>query len=128
PTSSFRLYKTGDLARYSSTGNIEFLGRLDHQVKVRGYRIELGEIEAALKRYPGVQTAIVLARRLEAGKQDEVVPGEKQLVAYLVPSQPEVSPSVSDLRRFLQTQLPDYMLPVAFLFLEALPLTPNGKV
>jgi surfactin family lipopeptide synthetase A len=124
-----RLYKTGDLARYLPNGNIEFLGRLDHQVKVRGHRIELGEIEAALKRCPGVQTAIVLARSLEPGaKPDSGAPGEKQLIAYLVPAQPEQTPSVSDVRRFLQSQLPDYMLPVAFLFLEALPLTPNGKV
>ena len=129
PSTVLRLYRTGDLARYLPNGNIEFLGRLDHQVKVRGYRIELGEIEAALKRYPGIQTALVLARRLgPETNPDSVAPGEKQLIAYLVPSQPERTPSVSDLRRFLQAQLPDYMLPAAFLFLDLLPLTPNGKV
>ena len=113
-----RLYKTGDLARYQPDGNIEYLGRIDHQVKIRGFRIELGEIEAVLSQYP-VRETVVIAR--------EDVTGDKRLVAYVVPNPGQV-PSTSDLRRFLQQQLPDYMVPSAFVILEALPLTPNGKV
>jgi len=129
PSSVYRLYKTGDLARYLPNGDIEYLGRLDHQVKVRGYRIELGEVEAALRHYPGVQAAVVLVRPVGVvSGQDPAVIGEKQLVAYLVVAQSETLPSVSDLRRCLQAQLPDYMLPAAYLFLEQLTLTPNGKV
>ncbi len=114
-----RLYKTGDLARYLPDGRIEFLGRLDQQVKIRGFRIELGEIEAVLARHPSVRQAVVVAR--------EDVPGDKRLVAYLVTTQ-EPSPAISELRSFLKEQLPEYMLPSAFVFLEALPLTSNGKV
>lgn len=114
-----RLYKTGDLARYQPDGNIEYLGRIDHQVKIRGFRIELGEIEAVLSQYPALRETVVIAR--------EDVTGDKRLVAYVVPN-PEQVPSTSDLRRFLQQQLPDYMVPSAFVILEALPLTPNGKV
>ena len=114
-----RLYKTGDLARYLPDGNIEFLGRLDFQVKVRGFRIELGEIEAALARHPAVKQDVVVVR--------EDAPGDKRIVAYLV-AQPGQSPTGAELRPFLKTSLPDYMVPAAFVTLDALPLTPNGKV
>ena len=112
-----RLYKTGDLARRLPDGDLEFLGRLDQQVKVRGFRIELGEVEAALRQHPAVQQAVVLAR--------EDVPGESLLVAYLVAS---AAPPASEWRRFLREKLPDYMIPSAFLLLPGLPLTPNGKL
>jgi amino acid adenylation domain-containing protein len=116
-----RLYKTGDLARYlpNPAGNIEIVGRIDHQVKIRGYRIELGEIETALLQHPAVRQAVVLAR--------EDTPGIKRLVAYLVTEQ-GVDWSVPELRSFLQQKLPEYMLPAAFVVLDALPLMPNGKV
>ncbi|HEY0513939.1 MAG TPA: non-ribosomal peptide synthase/polyketide synthase, partial [Thermoanaerobaculia bacterium] len=110
-----RLYRTGDLARYLADGNVEFLGRIDLQVKVRGFRIELGEIEAILTDYPGVRQAAVLAR--EDGS------GGRRLVAYLAPAVPE-----EEIRDFLKTKLPDYMVPSAFVGLEVLPLTPTGKV
>ena len=113
-----RLYKTGDLARYLPDGNLEFLGRIDHQVKIRGFRIELGEVETALSTHPQVQQGIAIVR--------EDVPGNKQLVAYIVGSGSLLN-SV-ELRDFLKTQLPDFMVPAAFVQLEALPLTPNGKV
>jgi len=113
-----RLYRTGDLARFLDDGSVEFLGRTDDQVKVRGFRIELGEIEAALGRHPAVQEAIVLAR------EDE--PGDRRLAAYVV-FQSRVA-AVEDLRRFLAQNLPDYMLPSAFVALDALPLTANGKI
>ena len=118
-TPGTRLYKTGDLARYLPDGNIEFLGRLDHQVKIRGFRIELGEIETILEQHPAVQQAVVLAR--------EDVPGDKRLVAYLVP-QPQQVVTTPDLRDFLRVKLPDYMLPSTFMLLEAFPLTSSGKV
>jgi amino acid adenylation domain-containing protein len=114
-----RLYRTGDLARYRSDGTIEFLGRADAQVKVRGYRIELAEIEAALCQHPTIQASIVLAW--------ENVPGEKQLVAYVVVHQGQKL-SDRELRIYLQKYLPSYMIPSAFVSLDALPLTPNGKV
>ncbi|MEA2695279.1 MAG: hypothetical protein QOJ16_4666, partial [Acidobacteriota bacterium] len=111
-----RLYRTGDLARRRSAGELDFLGRLDHQVKVRGFRIELGEIEAALAACPGVAAAAVLARR-----DDGRAP---RLVAYVAPAEL----SVSTLRSALAESLPDYMVPAAWVFLAALPLNPNGKV
>jgi acyl carrier protein len=116
---SERLYKTGDLARYLPDGSIDFLGRSDQQIKIRGFRVELGEIEAVLGAHPAVHTSVVVAR--------EDVPGDKRLVAYLVPS-PGFNPAASDLRAFLGTKLPDYMVPTTFVRLKALPLTANGKV
>ena len=114
-----RLYKTGDLARYFPDGTVEFLGRMDHQVKIHGYRIELGEIECTLAQHASVRDAVVLAR--------EDTPGDQRLVAYLVPSVTE-QPATRVLRTFLQKKLPDYMVPSVFVVVDALPLTPNGKV
>lgn len=116
-----RLYKTGDLARYRPDGTLEFLGRIDHQVKIRGFRIELGEIEGVLLGHPEVQESVVIAR--------EEIPGDKRLVAYVVPSVAKAhSALISDLRSFLKQKLPEYMVPSAFVVLKTLPLTPNGKV
>ncbi|MBG1268288.1 thioesterase domain-containing protein [Nostoc sp. WHI] len=114
-----RLYKTGDLARYLSDGNIEFLGRIDHQVKIRGFRIELAEIEIVLRQHPSVKETVVIVR--------EEVSGEKRLVAYLTLNQ-EQTAKVEQLRRFLEQKLPAYMMPSAFVILKALPMTPNGKI
>ena len=117
------LFKTGDIGCYLPDGNIEFLGRGDSQVKIRGFRIELGEIEAALSQHYSVSTAAVLLQ--------ENAPGSQRLVAYLVPNSgfrnqhPEL---ISELRSFLKQKLPDYMVPSAFMLLDALPLTPNGKI
>ncbi len=111
-----RLYRTGDLARYQPNGNLEFLGRLDAQIKLRGFRIELGEIETVLSQHPVVREAVVVVREIA---------GDRQLVAYIVADQ---TPIARDLRNFLQSKLPDYMVPAAFVVLEALPLTPNGKI
>ncbi len=114
-----RLYKTGDLARYRADGILEYLGRVDDQVKVHGYRIELGEIEATLAGQPDVRSCTVLLR--------EDTPGNKQLVGYVVPRAGQ-SPAPDDLRRFLKERLPDYMVPAHFVVLESFPLTQNGKV
>lgn len=113
------LYKTGDLARYLPDGNIEFLGRVDHQVKIHGFRIELGEIETILSQHPDVRETVAIVR--------EDVPGDKRLAAYLVPTQ-GVSPTVNDLQDFLKNKLPEYMVPSSFVVLDALPLTPSKKV
>jgi len=112
-----RLYKTGDRARYLPDGNIEFLGRIDRQVKIRGFRIELPEIEAILTQHPDVLSGAVIDR--------EDTPGNKRLVAYVVP---KIELAISNLRDFLKTKLPDYMMPIAFVLMKALPLTPNGKI
>ncbi len=112
------LYKTGDLVRYQPDGNIEFISRIDQQIKLRGFRIELGEIEAVLTQNPAVRQAIVMVR------EDE--PKNKRLVAYIVPE--KQTPTINELRTILQQKLPDYMVPANFVFLEKLPLTPNGKV
>lgn len=113
-----RLYRTGDLARYQPDGNIQFLGRIDHQIKLRGYRIEPGEIEALLKQHPSVQEAVILVR--------EDTPGNQRLVAYVQGQQQALRSS--ELSHFLQEQLPGYMVPTAYVCLEQLPLTPNGKL
>ncbi|MEO0970104.1 MAG: amino acid adenylation domain-containing protein, partial [Cyanobacteria bacterium J06639_18] len=112
------IYKTGDLGRYLPDGNIEYIGRADYQVKIRGFRIELGEIENALSAHPQVREAVVIAR---TDKQEE-----KQLVAYITVDGEQPTPDI--LREFLKQNLPDYMVPAAFVILEALPLTPSGKV
>ncbi|WP_437966999.1 amino acid adenylation domain-containing protein [Sorangium sp. So ce260] len=114
-----RLYRTGDLARHRPDGAIEFLGRLDHQVKIRGLRIELGEIEARLLQHPGVGEAVVLAR--------DVAHGGKRLVAY-VTGQGGAAPEPATLRDWLADALPAYMVPAPILVLDRLPLSPNGKV
>ncbi len=113
-----RLYRTGDLARYRSDGEIEFLGRLDTQVKLRGFRIELGEIETVLSQHPNVTQAVVVIRKEQSGDQ--------RLVAYFTADDPP--PDSNDLRKFVQLYLPDYMVPSAFVLLEQMPLTPNNKV
>ncbi|NMG06764.1 non-ribosomal peptide synthetase [Brasilonema sp. UFV-L1] len=114
-----RLYKTGDLARYLPNGEIEYLGRIDHQVKVRGFRIELGEIEAAISQHPTVRETVVVVSSDSGDSQ--------RIVAYVVP-QKEQTLTITQLREFLELKLPNYMIPAAFVMLEALPLTPNGKV
>jgi amino acid adenylation domain-containing protein len=114
-----RLYKTGDRARYLPEGNIEYLGRNDHQVKVRGFRIELGEIESVLRQHPAIREAVVEARQGASG--------DLMLVAYVVPKPGNAAHS-DELRFLLHTRLPYYMLPAAYVVLQALPLTPNGKV
>ncbi|GCE07389.1 non-ribosomal peptide synthetase [Dictyobacter aurantiacus] len=120
PQPGARLYKTGDQARQLEDGTLLFEGRADKQVKLRGYRIECGEIEARLLEHPAVRSAAVLLR--------EDRPAEKQLVAYLVPTGPSERPAAGELRAYLQTWLPAYMLPGAYVWLERLPLTPNGKL
>ncbi|HEU0079170.1 MAG TPA: phosphopantetheine-binding protein, partial [Longimicrobiaceae bacterium] len=112
------MYRTGDLVRIGGGGEIRYLGRIDHQVKVRGFRIELGEIEAALARHPAVRQAVVVAR--EDGT------GERALAAYLVAAEGGLPP-VGELRAALAEELPEYMVPSAFVELPELPLTPNGK-
>jgi amino acid adenylation domain-containing protein len=119
-----RLYKTGDMARYLPDGNIEFCGRADDQVKIHGFRIELGEIEAALARSQIASSAVVIAR--------EDAPGDKRLVAYVVPAlnyqAVDQRETASALKNFLRTKLPNHMIPSAFVILESLPLSRNGKV
>ncbi|HYP02720.1 MAG TPA: amino acid adenylation domain-containing protein, partial [Pyrinomonadaceae bacterium] len=119
-----RLYRTGDLARFLPGGQIEFLGRLDHQVKIRGFRIELGEIEAALSEHPSIREALVLT--YDDGGNGSDGGNNKRLVAYAV-AEAGQTPAPAELRGFLKEKLPDYMLPSAFMLLDALPLTPHGK-
>jgi amino acid adenylation domain-containing protein len=114
-----RLYRAGDQARWRDDGTLEFLGRLDHQVKLRGYRIELGEIEAALMKHGTVEQAVVMARGAEA---------DKKLVAYLVKKTGQAEVEVEMLREHLRGMMPEYMMPAAYVFLEKFPLTRNGKV
>ncbi|HET9229165.1 MAG TPA: amino acid adenylation domain-containing protein [Thermoanaerobaculia bacterium] len=115
-----RLYRTGDRARYGRDGNLEFLGRLDSQVKVRGYRIELGEIEAVLAAHPDVREAVALVR--------EDVPGDQRLVAYLIPGREGEAPPVSELRAWSAERLPEYMVPAAFVPLAEWPQSATGKL
>jgi amino acid adenylation domain-containing protein len=122
PSPHSPIYLTGDLARWLPDGNIEFFGRKDHQVKIRGFRIELEEIEVQLLKHKAVSEAIV--RAINAGD------GEKYLAAYIVPARAKVgkTPDISELRDYLQMQLPDYMVPSYFIPLEKMPLSPTGKV
>ena len=114
-----RLYRSGDLGRFISRDEIEYLGRTDHQIKIRGFRIELGEIESAINSHPAVADSVVLAR--------EDAPGEKRLVAYIVAGSEEAV-SISEIREYLRESLPEYMVPSAFVRLEQMPLTANGKL
>ncbi len=114
-----RMYKTGDLARWLASGSLEYLGRIDNQVKVHGFRIELAEIEAVLSRHKAVNQCVVTAH--------EATSGDKRLVAYFESHEPR-GPDISDLRAHLRNDLPDYMIPSAFVYMERLPLTPNGKI
>lgn len=114
-----RFYRTGDLGRFLPTGEMEFLGRIDYQVKIRGIRIEVREIELALLQHPAVKEVVVVAHEGEAG--------EKRLIAYIT-SNLKPAPSANELRRTLKASLPDYMIPAAFMVLETFPLTPNRKV
>jgi natural product biosynthesis luciferase-like monooxygenase protein len=115
-----RLYRTGDLARFREDGVLEFLGRIDHQVKIRGHRIELGEIEATLAEHPGVREAVVMPR--------EDAPGDVRLVGYLIAADPTAPPGPKELREFLRARLPEAMVPSHFVALERFPQTPNRKI
>lgn len=115
-----RIYNTGDLACYHADGSIEFLGRIDNQVKIRGLRIELSEIENVLKQFAAIKEAIVIAQ------EDKL--GEKRLIAYIVPKNPKNFPNISELRKFISKKLPDYMVPQVFMYLSVIPLTANGKL
>jgi acyl-CoA synthetase (AMP-forming)/AMP-acid ligase II len=125
--SGARLYRTGDLARHLSSGNVQFLGRAGRQMKIRGYRIELGEIKAVLTQHPAVREVVLLAQANDAGRHADSPDDDVCLVAYIVTDDGQKL-SVGELRRFLQETLPEYMIPSAFIALQALPLLPNGKV
>ncbi|MBC7970271.1 MAG: amino acid adenylation domain-containing protein, partial [Verrucomicrobia bacterium] len=122
PNQDARLYKTGDLARYLPDGNLEYLGRIDQQVKIRGFRIEPGEVESVLEQHPAICEVVVAAR--------EDVPGDKRLVAYIVTddSRQAQTPTSKELRQFLKSRLPEYMVPSRFVCVDRFPLTPSGKV
>ncbi|HEY9856591.1 MAG TPA: amino acid adenylation domain-containing protein [Stenomitos sp.] len=117
PFGEGRLYRTGDRIRYLPDGNLEFLGRIDRQVKIRGFRVELGEIESTLAKHPSVLDVVVVAR--------EDMPGDKRLVAYIVLGE---ATDIAELKGFLKQHLPEYMVPSAFVTLDAMPMTPNGKI
>jgi amino acid adenylation domain-containing protein/non-ribosomal peptide synthase protein (TIGR01720 family) len=118
-TSGKRLYRTGDAACYLPDGTVQFLGRIDNQIKIRGFRVELGEIENALTEHPKISQAVVLAKFRDAL--------EKILTAYLVTNEPEKI-EINEIKHFLSKKLADYMIPAAYVFLESFPLTPNGKI
>jgi amino acid adenylation domain-containing protein len=128
-----RMYRTGDLVRHSRDGELRFVGRADYQVKIRGFRIELGEVEAAIARHPGVGHAVVIARPAAPGgigagqRLPEDRSGERRLVAYVVAAG-EPRPDPRTLAKHVAESLPDYMVPAAFVVLDAFPLTPNGKL
>ncbi len=114
-----KIYKTGDLVQYFPDGNLVFLNRVDTQVKIRGFRIELGEIESAISQFEGIKDNVVIVR--------EDIPGDKKLVAYFIPKE-KSEPDLTELRKFLYTKLPDYMVPASFMKMEQFPVTLNGKV
>ena len=120
PQTDARLYRTGDLVRRAPDGSIEFLQRVDGQIKLRGFRIELGEIEVALEQHSGIHQCVVTVQGDSSA--------DKHLVAYIVPTNPRDVPQVKELREALKERLPSYMIPAAFAFLEKMPLTPNGKI
>lgn len=115
-----RMYKTGDLCKWLEDGNIEFIGRVDFQVKIRGFRIEVGEIESVLTEHPAVKKAAVIPRQEQSG--------ETRLVAYWIPNDANTPPSSNELVEFLKRRLPDYMVPSAFVMMEAFPISHNGKL
>lgn len=117
-----RLYRTGDLGRFLPDGNLEYIGRVDHQVKVRGFRVDLGDIESAFRQHHAIKEAVAANR--------EYGPGDERLVAYLVPEQQDVARDrlIEQLKPFLKERLPDHMVPGAFMILDELPLSPNGKI
>jgi amino acid adenylation domain-containing protein len=121
PTTADRLYRTGDLVRYQADGRLEFLGRIDQQIKLRGFRIELGEIETLLIQHPSIKAAVVVVKSTEDGDC---------LVAYLIPAVTSMATNLDHvaLRQFLRQKLPQYMLPTHLVMLDQFPLTPNGKI
>jgi amino acid adenylation domain-containing protein/thioester reductase-like protein len=129
-----RLYKTGDLARYLPDGNIEYIGRTDHQVKIRGYRVEPAEVEATLEKHPQVHQALIIMREGFLNDKRQNVFDDMRLVAYILPTRKSKitnafeAPFTRELRQFLKSYLPEYMIPSAFVILEELPITPSGKV
>jgi amino acid adenylation domain-containing protein/thioester reductase-like protein len=129
-----RIYKTGDLARFLPDGNIEYIGRIDDQVKIRGYRVEPAEIEATLEKHPKVHQALIIMRESFPNDKRQNVFDDMRLVAYILPTKKSKitnifeAPFTRELRQFLNSQLPEYMIPSAFVILEELPLTPSGKV
>src|SRR5260370_3677671 len=113
-----RLFRTGDVGRYLPDGNIELLGRMDHQVKIRGHRVELGEIEALLNAHPAVRESVVIAKEIN---------GDQKLVAYVIPREGQ-DPTRQEVRQYAQERMPDYMTPAQVVFMAAFPQTPNKKI
>jgi acyl-coenzyme A synthetase/AMP-(fatty) acid ligase len=114
-----RMYRTGDLAKFKPDGEVEFIGRIDNQVKIRGFRIELGEIDSVLAKHPSVRELVSVVR------EDE--PGDKRIVSYIVTKDNQPI-DISQLRSFLRNDIPEYMVPSYFVFLDSLPMTPNNKI